>query len=272
MEHINYQPCQEDTVIPYYVRGIGIDFAETDMYRPEGFYRPQFILISEGSGILSVNGAEYPLSAGDVMYLPMNVPHSYRCSSGTWRSWWVIADGYGIEDLLPRFGFTEAAVIRNVPMQSVQRRMRSIYEALEHDKLRGAGIASGEMYALMIELYHALRFDAAERHSGARAVARAADYMEAHYAEQITLSDLAHAADLSEGYLCRLFSQYFHARPIAYLNRLRIQKAKVMLNRSYLSVESVAEACGFENPSYFTKLFRQTEGITPSAYRSMVSI
>ena len=59
---------------------------------------------------------------------------------------------------------------------------------------------------------------------------------------------------------------------IAYLNRLRIQKAKAMLNRSYLSVESVAEACGVENPSNFTKLFRQTEGITPSAYRNMVNI
>ena len=99
-----------------------------------------------------------------------------------------------------------------------------------------------------------------------------ADYTEAHYAEQITLSDLAHVAELSEGYLCRLFSQYFHARPIAYLNRLRIQKAKAMLNRSYLSVESVAEVCGVENPSNFTKLFRQTEGITPSAYRNMVNI
>ena len=41
-----------------------------------------------------------------------------------------------------------------------------------------------------------------------QAVARAADYMEAHYAEQITLSDPAHMAELSEGYLCGLFSQY----------------------------------------------------------------
>ena len=126
--------------------------------------------------------------------------------------------------------------------------------------------------ALKVGAYYVQRFDAAEHLSSAQAVARAADYMEAHYAEQITLSDLAHVAELSEGYLCRLFTQYFHARPIAYLNRLRIQKANAMLNRSYLSAESVAEACGVENPSNFTNLFRQTEGITPSAYRNMVNI
>lgn len=272
MKYINYQPFHGDAPVPFYIRGIGINFQEQDITRPDGFFCAQFIMISEGNGILEAEGRTQVLNAGDVMYLPKFIPHTYRCTSGSWQSWWLIADGSGIDDLLLHLGFTETTVIRNASQKNVQRIMRGIYEMLEHDKLRGEALASAELYRLLIELHLAQRFSADSNHNAADALETAVEYMDQHYAEHITLAEIARSAGISEGYLCRLFKDFLNMRPVAYLNRLRIQKAKVLLDRSYISVEDAAAACGFENPSYFTKLFRQTEGITPSAYRNMVSI
>jgi len=82
--------------------------------------------------------------------------------------------------------------------------------------------------------------------------------------------DVAYLADktgVSDSYLRRIFKRSFGESPSEYITRIRIQNAKILLESEFLTVEEVAQRCGFNSLSYFIQSFRARTGETPGAYR-----
>jgi AraC-like DNA-binding protein len=71
---------------------------------------------------------------------------------------------------------------------------------------------------------------------------------------------------LSERHLTRCFHQEIGITPITYLNRYRVRQAKVLLDAGGLGITEIALDVGFSTPSYFSRVFREQVGISPSAY------
>lgn len=92
-------------------------------------------------------------------------------------------------------------------------------------------------------------------------------YIHEHYAEKITVPQLAETAFLSERECYRVFQNHLHMTPIDYIRSYRIQTACRMLAESQMPVTEVGNACGMRNTSYFGKIFRETTGYTPLQYR-----
>ena len=78
---------------------------------------------------------------------------------------------------------------------------------------------------------------------------------------------MARVGNLNEKYLCRLFKNYTSMTPIEYINSLRIENACHLMIHSNFSVTDAALESGFNDSSYFTKLFKRHKGITPSEYK-----
>lgn len=92
-------------------------------------------------------------------------------------------------------------------------------------------------------------------------------YIHEHFAEKLTLEEIAASAAVSSRECLRCFRESIHQSPMDYLIEYRIQCAKKLLERSDHSITEVALQCGFNSNSYFTKLFRRTVGKSPNAYR-----
>lgn len=92
-------------------------------------------------------------------------------------------------------------------------------------------------------------------------------YIQQHYAEKITLGDLAEQFHMSEKYLSRYFKQHFGLNFKQYLMHLRMLQAKHMLETSSCSVLEVALGAGFPSVNYFIRTFKEMYGITPLQYR-----
>ena len=106
------------------------------------------------------------------------------------------------------------------------------------------------------------------RHAGDRDFCRRVlAYIKEHYCEDITSRHAAEALYLDNSYFCRLFRARFGICFSHYLCGYRIERAKELLRDADLSVSSVAEAVGFHNFSYFSKMFRQNCGVSPSCFR-----
>ena len=88
-----------------------------------------------------------------------------------------------------------------------------------------------------------------------------------HYAEEIALEEIAAAADVSERECFRCFKQVLDTTPLAYLTAHRVDIAARLLAESNLSINEIAEKCGFAGASYFGKVFRKLMDCTPSVYR-----
>lgn len=99
---------------------------------------------------------------------------------------------------------------------------------------------------------------------------QAISYIEEHYSDDISNSVLMELLNCSESHLLRSFKQVLGITPMKYLMNIRIQKAAEMLLTTDLKSSEISISCGFHDFSYFTKVFRQNMGTTPSKYRDSV--
>ena len=93
------------------------------------------------------------------------------------------------------------------------------------------------------------------------------DYLDAHYTEKISLDALAEQFFISKFYLTRVFKEQFGVSINTYILNLRITKAKQLLRFTDQKLENIGYQCGLGAPHYFSRIFKQVEGITPSEFR-----
>ena len=95
-------------------------------------------------------------------------------------------------------------------------------------------------------------------------------YMTHSCHEHITTAALAERFHLDEHYLCRLFKGEMGMPPMQYLNAYRIERAKSLLQNTDRSITDIALAVGFDDPSYFARLFKRISGMTPREYKQKI--
>jgi len=92
-------------------------------------------------------------------------------------------------------------------------------------------------------------------------------YLEEHFTENISLSELCSSLKYSQEALTRLFSTEYGIPPNRYLRRLRMYHAVKLLRESNLSIKEISQICGFETQNYFCRIFRQSYEISAGSYR-----
>ena len=102
----------------------------------------------------------------------------------------------------------------------------------------------------------------------ARYLLRAKDLVDARYAEQITVDDLAAAAGLSRAHFSRMFTRTFGESPRAYLQTRRLERAAALLRYTDRSVADICVMVGLQSVGSFTTSFARVYGKPPAAYRA----
>jgi two-component system, response regulator YesN len=96
---------------------------------------------------------------------------------------------------------------------------------------------------------------------------KALKYINARYTGEITMEEVAAAVFLSPTYFSKLFNEEMKCRFTTYLNRLRIEKSMLLLRSTDLPLVEIAGLVGYEDQSYFTKVFSKIAGTSPGRYR-----
>ena len=99
-------------------------------------------------------------------------------------------------------------------------------------------------------------------------LSRALRYIRTHHGQRITLGQTAAAVSLSAPYLSRLFNERLHVSFTTYINRLRVERSERLLVQTRLPLVEIAGLVGFEDQSYFSKVFKRITGTTPGQYRN----
>ena len=109
----------------------------------------------------------------------------------------------------------------------------------------------------------------ADKKHDARAdfIKKVMEYIHDNYQNEITLAELAACAHIGKEHLCRIFKGVAAVSPIVYLNRYRVNRSLPLLQDSSQSISDIAVACGFNNSSYFAKMFKRFMHCTPMQYR-----
>ena len=93
------------------------------------------------------------------------------------------------------------------------------------------------------------------------------NYIKAHYTERVTLQAMADHVHLHPNYLCALFKEHTGRTVFEYLERYRVRKAVHLLRSTNLPISRIAERCGFNSISFFSRKFHAITGFSPLQYR-----
>jgi len=95
-------------------------------------------------------------------------------------------------------------------------------------------------------------------------------YIDQNYKQKLTVLELASHIQMSEGHFSRFFKALVRMTPMEYINTIRINKACTLLQKSNRKMLDIALDVGFQNQSYFIRLFKKQKGCTPKEYKMRI--
>lgn len=118
----------------------------------------------------------------------------------------------------------------------------------------------------MLSSFTGLVFAAADtKHT--ETIQKVMEYVNSNYMKRITLNDISEHVAFSVSYLSRMFKEEKGISLTSYINQVRIRNAKTLLMQSGVTLSQTAYLCGFDDQSYFSKVFKKMTGTTPGKYR-----
>jgi YesN/AraC family two-component response regulator len=161
--------------------------------------------------------------------------------------------------LLSRAAADPKDVINNSALETTNRCFMQIEGSATYGEIVDILSAITERMAGMIFSFHGVRHFSALR--------KAERYIWSNYTRKLSLHEIAKASGLSAPYFSTVFKEEMGENLSNYLNRLRVEKAAIMLVTTDVPISGVAFACGFEDQSWFSKIFKNNMGFTPGKYR-----
>lgn len=236
----------------------------------------ELITVLKGEFELSLDGKKTKLKSGDCAWIGDGVVHGgvpsdciYECvvfDLGTLLHDTPVCCESAAKFLRDENGYTCVFKKGTACAELADR----IFETMEKEQVGYEWITVGLMWQLMGTLLFEKR-EKISRISESRAqinrLKNVLTYIRDHYDSAVTLEELAQLAGMSPRYFCRAFSAVTGKTPIAYLNYYRIEIAGEKLLMTKNTVTDIALSCGFNDASYFSKMFQKQKGVSPVKYR-----
>ena len=97
-------------------------------------------------------------------------------------------------------------------------------------------------------------------------------YFSEHYNEDICIEDYAEKHHMSTSWFIRNFKQYTGSTPMQYILSKRIYNAETLLQNDHYNITEISNIIGYDNPLYFSRIFKKVKGISPSEYRKNIGL
>ena len=252
-----------------------------DFHRNQPDYPPhrhsfwELILFERGEGIHTINGTDHPFQAGDICLLSPTDIHYITNLPGTTRDCTKIKFGYNIwhNHLRNCCQFTQFPVMATLSEEDycyARQQLKMLYsEHTRQEQTDNAAFSLNLIASIMILLQRNLPNPIQADAGKTRKILL---YLQEHFCEPITITDVATALNYSPKYFSRLFVKELGIPFHEYLNDLRLNYAYHLIKYSNLSVGDVCYDTGFSSPSYFSKSFRQKYGISPNQLRIQTNL
>ena len=220
-----------------------------------------FILVENGALTIETQERVYTASSGEIVLLDCRHPHKYYCKERVEFLWFHFkgnsSDTYS-KLLCAQHGITFPGNER------IERNFKEIIQTLQAEIVNEHQISfliSGIFCYLASVTQNAIAVEGFLR--------PATDYIRHHYNEAISLEQLSTQCSVSVPHLIRSFKKYLNCTPHEYLLAYRLRQAKQILVGSSASIEQIAESCGFNSASHFTRAFRANTSLTPTEFRKL---
>lgn len=246
--------------------------------------------IEQGNGIYDVDLEEFPVTSGDILVVPPKALHASHLEQdkGIRTLTFVfhlnmlnslLTDACAIKYFAPLIhGEFATPIVVHKNTEGYDYIMKAFFQLHDSYKEKKACYELAVKSHLMLLFYEMFHHNVFVKKGGEQRIHHTAEllknvinYIHTNYAERITVADLASLCDFSEYHFMRFFKTHVGMTCIDYINNYRLDVASVMLKESEASVMEIALDAGFNNISYFNKVFKSKFQLTPSQYRKLLT-
>lgn len=260
-----------------YIQINNCGFCEVDDFdmttnRPSGRADYQLIYVWRGQVRCELPEGPRVLGEGEVIvYRPWErQTYTYLCAQKT-QVYWLHFTGQGIPSLL-RQSFLNGPTVRvGRHMEARELFEKMIHELQMHQYQYEMYLCSHFMLLLSCLSRHLMTQTGSSEKRGQEALNQVIEFIHAHLYEEVSVEDLARSCRMSTSHFIHQFKDYTGFSPHTYQIRLRLERAKELMNSTTMNISEIAFAVGYNNPLYFSRLFRRHMGLSPSEYRREVS-
>lgn len=222
-----------------------------------------------GIGSVEVGGVRHRVQRGDAVLLPAGRAHSYNADKNDpWTIFWVHVCGELSDPMMHHLGSPDDVVIH----PGLSPRLIAGFEQLL--EVGQTGYNESRYIASCAHLKHLLimmaDLDAQQRRHSQQEFDLLAiqDYMRAKLSGRITLEELARYSDISKSHLVERYKALTGYPPVKHFTHMKMEAACALLDSSSQSIKQVAVVLGYDDPLYFSRLFKKVVGVSPSVYRA----
>jgi len=231
----------------------------------------KFYYICDGEGWLKIGNEEYYPRVGQLFLMPAGVMQSYSTiSDNTFKKYWCHFTAKVGEMNL--FDIVRTPVFVDV---DEDWKLKGLFEALVDSYNSGCFTKVLRLKGIMMEIiawyFDKLSLDDVQlyAYSSTQELGKVLAFIESHLNDNVTIDDLARIVHFHPNYFIKFFRDHLGCSPMQYINRLRLEKAKHLLKTTDLTVKEIADAIGFNDAGYFSKVFKRYAGFSPQEFRNV---
>lgn len=241
-------------------------------YRPRGRLDFQIIYIASGRAHFHFGSPENEtiVAAGNiVLFRPKEFQKYEYYGIDKTEVYWVHFTGSDVKNILRKYGFPD------------DRRVFPVGTSLEYERVFKRIILElqrcqedyEEMLVLLLRhLLITFHRELGKEHTPKNEyldheMAAAVSYFNENYNQDINIEEYAASRGMSVSWFIRNFKKYTGTTPMQFVTSIRITNAQLLLETTNYAVNEIARSVGYENPLYFSRLFREQKGCPPSHYR-----
>lgn len=229
-----------------------------------------FVYLTQGQGLFQLRGTRpLPVRAGDVLLIRPGVWHNYAPEEHTgWKEYWVMFNGREAGKLVSQVSLPRRApLIRYGEDKALHHLFIQILETAAESPPCSDMIEAGLILQMGALIQSRLQLQREQGDREESFVRQAKLRLAAAGAAPVDMAALAREVGVSYPHFRRVFKQSTGVPPHQYWLNLRINAAKQLMEETEMKLSDVARSVGFEDPYYFSRLFKQRAGVSPSQWR-----
>lgn len=230
--------------------------------------RDHFLIhyVISGKGSYECGGRTYSVGAGDLFLVYPNEIVSYSADmEEPWQYCWVGFNGTEVQRMLDLTPFRRDNLVLSLPDEELRRRLTDIYDARGNKPTDELNMI-GRLYLFLGKLIDLQGCDRDETDVTSDYIENALKFIQYNYSHSIDISSIAASIGISRSHLYRVFIKHLGISPNDYLTQYRINRACSLLRNSKLTISNIANSVGYDDPLYFSRVFKKVKGVSPSIY------
>lgn len=227
----------------------------------------KFYYVEKGELIVEIGGQTILAAPGDLLLIPAHTPHSFRLTETRYaeKSWCHFEMKRGSADYFENYAVPPKLHVEDTALvDDLFRRLLSSNKLPTEQQ----ELVSTAAICELVE-YYFRHTTVTEREVADDRIHAVITYIEQHYADQLTLEQLAKFANYSPNHLGKRFKDTTGYPPMRYLSNVRIERAKLLLQGTSDSISVIMEKTGFTDAAYFSKSFKKMIGYSPQKFRKL---